>query len=183
MSQNEDRCWNYDACKNKWIANNATINEKRKNAAGRVLPVLGQGRERPWILGGEVPGVSSNNASSSTEYYTGHKWIISEDDDLQEEKFGTCATNINITSNGSDEIVLIGGKKTFRQVESFRPKTTSIQALKIKSKTDGKNCLWPLLRSFNDIIGSRHSYLISLNYIADQENVILTLIHFNYNKK
>ena len=153
LGQNEDRCWEYDACNNKWNEKNETLNEKRKNAAGRVLPVLGPlflGRERPWILGGEVPGISSTSVSSTTEYYTGSEWIKSEDEDLQEEKFGACATIVNIdgtvrSSDGvvrsSDGIVLIGGKKTFRQVESFlgeiHRNSTSIQAPQ-KNKKDGK---------------------------------------------
>ena len=89
----------------------------RQDAVGKVLPYLLLGTERPWILGGQR---DSNNVSSSTEYYNGNqkKWIISENIYLQEEKFGACAAYTNSTIQ-ADEIVLIGGKKTFREVESF----------------------------------------------------------------
>ena len=84
---------------------------------GKVLPRLFWGTELPWVLGGQG---DSNNVSSSTEYYNGNNWIISENNYLQEEKFGACAT-VNRTMSWEDNeiIVLIGGKKTFREVEPF----------------------------------------------------------------
>jgi len=127
--QNEDRCWNYDACENKWTQSAGLLNEKRKNAVGRVLlPDIEnhfQDRERPWILGGEVSEVTLN-ASLTPEYYDGYEWIKNEEGDLQEEKFGACTTVVRCTSIKScDEIVLIGGKKTFREVESFLGKVNA----------------------------------------------------------
>ena len=115
--ESEDRCWIYHPCNNRWEQNPGKLNEMRQDAVGKVFPNLLLGTERPWILGGQR---DSNNVSSSTEYYNGNqkKWIISENNYLQEEKFGACAANTNSTIQ-ADEIVLIGGKKTFRQVESF----------------------------------------------------------------
>ena len=116
----EDRCWTYDSCNNKWDPSPGKLNEMRQDAVGKVLPYLRLGTERPWVLGGQL---DSNNVSSSTEYYNGANWVISENNYLQEEKFGACAANVNSTDeNQTDEnelIVLIGGKKTFREVESF----------------------------------------------------------------
>ena len=88
----------------------------RQDAVGKVLPYLRLGTERPWVLGGQG---ESNNVSSSTEYYNGKKWVISENNYLQEEKFGACAVNTTIQTDENELIVLIGGKKTFREVESF----------------------------------------------------------------
>ena len=86
---------------------------------GKVLPYLLLGTERPWILGGQG---DTSNVSSSTEFYTGDSWKISENNYLQEEKFAACAT----LSNNTELIVLIGGKKTFREVESFFGEETNV---------------------------------------------------------
>ena len=79
------------------------------------MPYLRLGIEKPCVLGGQG---DSKNVSSSTECYDGSNWTIS--DELQEEKFGACAAIGNrILSEDTELIVLIGGKPTFREVESF----------------------------------------------------------------
>ena len=117
LDESEDRCWIYDACSNQWKQSDGNLTEKRKNAVGKVLPYLLQGTERPWILGGK----GNSNVSLSTEYYTGTKWVKSENNILQEEKFGACAAKINSTIQkiNKEVLVLIGGKTTYREVESF----------------------------------------------------------------
>ena len=59
--------------------------------------------------------------SSTTEFYNGINWVISDSNSLDEEKFGACSATAHSTSLRSNDelILLIGGKKTFRDVESF----------------------------------------------------------------
>ena len=101
---------------NQWQKSNGTLIERRKDAVGKVLPYLRLGIEKPCVLGGQG---DSKNVSSSTECYDGSNWTIS--DELQEEKFGACAAigNRPFLLDDSEFIVLIGGKPTFREVESF----------------------------------------------------------------
>ena len=124
MDQSEDRCWIYNACSNQWEQSVGKLIEKRQNAVGKMLPYVLLGTERPWILGGEG---ASHNVSSSTEFYTGTNWVKSENNNLQEEKYGACAAKVNSTTLKSNKklIVLIGGKKTYREVESFYGEDTS----------------------------------------------------------
>ena len=116
--ESEDRCWIYDSCNNQWEQSPGELKEMRQDAVGKVLPYLLRGTEQPWVLGGQG---DSNNVSSSTEYYDGNKWCIGENNYLQEGRFGACAANVNSTiqTEENELIVLIGGKKTFREVESF----------------------------------------------------------------
>ena len=105
-----------------WEQNSARLKEKRQNAVGQLLSSVLLGIERPWILGGEG---YSNNVSSSAEFYTGSNWVLSENK-LHEGKFGACAAKINkdvenYNAKNKDEqaIILIGGKKTYKEVEPF----------------------------------------------------------------
>ena len=120
LDLSENRCWKFDACNNLWEPNPGVLNEKRQNAVGQVLPYLLLGTEKPWILGGQG---DFNNVSSSTEFYNGINWVISDSNSLDEEKFGACsatAHSSSVRANDVDELILlIGGKKTFREVESF----------------------------------------------------------------
>ena len=118
LDLSENRCWKFDACNNLWEPNSGVLNEKRQNAVGQVLPYLFLGTERPWILGGQG---DFNNVSSTTEFYNGINWAISDTNSLDEEKFGACSATAHSTSSRSNDelILLIGGKKTFRDVESF----------------------------------------------------------------
>ena len=98
------------------------MNERRQNSVGQILSSALLGIERPWILGGEG---YSNNVSSSAEYYTNNNWVLSENQ-LHEGKYGACAAKINkdiennnVKNKDEQTIIVIGGKKTYKEVEPF----------------------------------------------------------------